>query len=39
MVYAQPSACPRKGHTWTPMGLWHTHGSTNLGHGTGSYTN
>ena len=28
MVYAQPSTCPRKCHT--PMGLWHTHGSSNL---------
>ena len=30
MVYAQPSTCPRKWHSWTPMGLWHTHGSPNL---------
>ena len=30
MVYAQPSICPRKWHTQTPMGLWHTDGSPNL---------
>ena len=30
MVYALPSTCPRKWHTQTPMGLWHTHGSLNL---------
>ena len=34
MVYAQPSACPRKWQTWTPMGLWHTNGSLNLGQKT-----
>ena len=30
MVYAQPCSCPRKWH----MGLWHTHGSPNLGQKT-----
>ena len=30
MVYAQPSICPREGHTQTPMELWHTNGSPNL---------
>ena len=34
MVYAQPSTCPRKWHALTPMGLWHTHGSPNLGQKT-----
>ena len=34
MVYAQPSTCPRKWHTETPMGLLHTHRSPNLGQKT-----
>ena len=25
--------------TWTPLGLWHTHGSPNLGQKTGPYNN
>ena len=39
MVYAQPSTCPRKWHTYTPTGLWHTHGSPNLGQKTRPYNN
>ena len=39
MVYAQHSTCPRQWHTWTPMGLWHTHGSSNLGQKTRHYNN
>ena len=39
MVYAQPSTWPRKWHTWTPMGLWYTNGSPNLGQKTRSYNN
>ena len=31
MVYAQPSICPRKWYTQTPVGLWYTNGSPNLG--------
>ena len=38
MVYAQPSTCPRK-HTQTPIGLWHTNGSPNLGQKTRHYSN
>ena len=34
MVYAQPSSYPRKWHTQTPTGLWHTDGSPNLGQKT-----
>ena len=34
MVYVQPSTCPRKWHTQTPMGLWYTNGSPNLGQKT-----
>ena len=34
MVYAQPSICPRKWHTESPMRLWYTHGSPNLGQKT-----
>ena len=37
MVYAQPSICPRKEHTLTPMGLWHTNRSPNLGQKTRPY--
>ena len=39
MVYAQPSTCPRKWHTWTPMGLWYTNRSPNLGPKTKPYNN
>ena len=28
------SSCPRKGHKYTPIGLWHTDGSPNLGQKT-----
>ena len=37
MVYAQPSTCPRKWHSQTPMGLWYTNGSPNLGSKTRSH--
>ena len=39
MVYAQPSNCPGKLHTETPMGLWHTNGSPNLCRKTWPYSN
>ena len=39
MVYAQPSTCPRKWLTQTPMGLWYTNGSPNLGQKTKPYNN
>ena len=39
MVYAQPSTCPRKWHAQTPMGLWYTNGSPNLGQKTRPYNN
>ena len=39
MVYAQPSTCPRKWQTQTPMRLWYTHGSPNLGQKTRPYNN
>ena len=39
MVYVQPSTCPRKWHTWTPMELWYTNGSPNLGQKTSPYNN
>ena len=39
MVYAQPSICPRKWHTQTPVGLWYTNGSPNLGQKTRPYNN
>ena len=39
MVYAQPNTIPRKWHTQTPMGLWHTNGSPNLGQKTRPYNN
>ena len=39
MVYAQPSTCPRKWHTQTPMGLWYTNGSPNLDPKTRPYNN
>ena len=38
MVYAQPNICPGKWHTQTPMGLWHTNGSPNLGQKTRPYS-
>ena len=38
MVYVQPSSCPGEWHTQTPMGLWHTHGSPNLGQKTRPYS-
>ena len=34
MVYAQPSTCHWKWHTQTPIGLWYTNGSPNLGQKT-----
>ena len=37
MVYAQPSTCPRKWHTETPMGLLHTYGSPNPGYKSWPY--
>ena len=39
MVYAQPSTCPRKWQTQTPMRLWQTNGSPNLGRKTRPYNN
>ena len=39
MVYAQPCTCHRKWHTQTPMGLWHTNGSSNLDQNTRPYIN
>ena len=39
MIYSQPSTFPRKCHTSTPMGLWHTHGSPNFGRKTRPYNN
>ena len=39
MVYQQPSTCPRKWHTQTPMGLWHTNGSPNLDQKNRPYNN
>ena len=39
MVYAQPSTCPRKWHTPTPMGLWYTNRSLNPGQKTRPYNN
>ena len=39
MVYAQPSTRPRKCHTYSPTGLWHTHGSPNLDQKTRPYNN
>ena len=39
MVHAQPNSCPRKWHTETPMGLWYTNGSPNLGQKTRHYNN
>ena len=39
MLYAQPRTCPRKWYTQTPVGLWYTNGSPNLGPKTKSYNN
>ena len=39
MVYAQPSICPRKWYTQTPMGLWHIDESPNLSQKTRLYNN
>ena len=39
MIYAQPSNYPREWHTWTPLGLWQTHGSDNFGQKTWLYSN
>ena len=39
MVYAQPSSSPRGWHTQTPIGLWNTNGSQNLGQNTRPYNN
>ena len=39
MVFAQPSICPRKWYTQTPVGLWNSNGSPNLGPKTRSYNN
>ena len=38
MVYAQPSSCTGEWHTQTPMRLWHTNGSPNLGQKTKPYS-
>ena len=39
MVYSQTSTCPRKWHAQTPIGLWYTNGSPNLGPKTRPYNN
>ena len=39
MVYAQPSTCPRKWHAQTPVVLWYTNRSPNLGPKTRPYNN
>ena len=39
MRYAQPSTCPRKWHTQTPIWLWYTNGSPDLGQKTRPYNN
>ena len=39
MVYSQPRTCARKWYTQTPVGLWYTNGSPNLGPKTRSYYN
>ena len=39
MVYAQPSTYPRKWHSQTPMGLWHTNRSPNLDQKSRPYNN
>ena len=37
MVYAQPRTCPRKWYIQTPVGLWYTNESPNIGPKTRSY--
>ena len=37
MVYAQLNNCPRKWHSQTPVGLWYSNGSPNLGQKTRPY--
>ena len=39
MVYAQPSSCPGEWHTQTPLGLWLTNGSPNIGQTTRPFSN
>ena len=39
MFYVQPGICRGESHTQTPMGLWHTNESPNLGQKTRSYSN
>ena len=39
IVYAQPSTCARKWLAQTPMRLWYTNGSPNLGQKTRPYNN
>ena len=39
IIYAKPSTCPRKWHIQTPMELWYTNGSPNLGQKTRPYNN
>ena len=39
MVYAQPRIYPGEWYTQTPLGLWHTNGSSNLGPKTRPYSN
>ena len=39
MVYAQPSSCPEGWRTQTPMGLWNTNRSPNLGKKTTPHNN
>ena len=39
MVYAQPSTYPWKWHAQTPVGLWYTNGSPNLGSKARPYNN
>ena len=39
MVYAQSRTCPRKWYAQTPVGLWYTNESPNLGPKTRSYNN
>ena len=39
MVYGQPIICPREWHSQTPMWLWHSKGSPNLGQKTRPYIN
>ena len=39
MAYTQPSTCPKKWHTQTPMGLRYKNGSPNIGQKTRPYNN